>query len=528
MYEVRKLKTGKIWNLDRDLFSALVYVPDNDVPGDAINLGMDTPYLIVMPESKLDDEGAAAFAENSGLATIAAKTGGSVVFVTPNNEGGWQTADAELFKDLIAQSKIGAVYKDGVLIDIDRFHQRPTSYYIRGAVFKTFLYGFGASADYIARNLLTKVEGQYLWGPGEITPAAVSLENLTVIPKPDRRDIPVVSVGNSEEINAALHESCDHICVIDEADYEMTYSEFMWKYKRWCGELNEDPDYEALGMVNEYGYEVVKTTPDNYGEFEGTEEHKVGYMVWYNKGLLDKGPVSTLIASHGGGDSALYIAKVSGWWEIAHKYNFLLIAVENHTSVTASETMEMIDKIKAKYNIDENRLYASGFSMGGCKSWDFCQEFPERFAALAPMDATFEVGLNVFGKSAPRTNTEISVPIFYAGGAITPLPELPFQADKCTDRIRYVFELNKAKTPYNVKFEERENWVDPIWGIAGDRIEEFRDESRDAVLTVNYFASEDGVERIALGSVDNQGHECRRHTCEQAWLFMSKFSLDNR
>lgn len=528
MYEVRTLATGKIWNLDRELFSAVVYVPNNDIPGDVINLGMDTPYLIVMPESKLDDAAASAFAEESGLAKIAAKTGGSVVFVTPNNEGGWEKADVELFKDLIAQSRIGAVYKDGVLIDIDRFHQRPTQYYIRGAIFKTFLYGMGASADYIAKNLLTKIEGQYLWGPGEITPAAVSLENLSVVPAIDRRDIPVVSVGNSDEINAALHESCDHICVIDEQDYEMTYSEFLWKYKRWCGELNEDPDYEELGMVNEYGYETVHTSKFNYGEFQGTTEHKVGYMVWYNKGLLDNGPVPTLIANHGGGDSALYIAKVSGWWEVAHKYNFLLIAIENHTSVTASETVELIDKIKEKYKIDENRLYASGFSMGGCKSWDLCQEYPERFAALAPMDATFEVGLNLFGKPAPRTNITVSVPIFYAGGEITPLPELPFQADKCTDRIKYVFGINKCKTPYNVKFEEHESWAEPIWGIAGDRIEKLRDESRDAVLTINYFTSEDGVERTALASIDNQGHECRRHTCEQAWLFMSKFTLDNR
>ncbi len=528
MYEVRTLETGKVWNLDRDLFSATVYVPNNDVPGDVINLGMDTPYLIVLPENKLSDEEVADFAENTGLAKIASKTGGSVVFVTPNCDGGWDKADVSVFQDLIAQSRIGAVYKDGVLINIDRFHQRPTEYFIRGAIFKTFVYGVGKSADYVARNLLTKVEGQYLWGPGEITPAAVTLEGLSVVPKPDRRDIPVVSVGNSEEINAALHEGCDHICVVDEADYEWTYSEFLWKYKRWCGTLGEDPDYEALGMVNEYGYETVKTDAYNYGEFQGTTEHKVGYMVWYNKGLLDNGPVPTLIASHGGGDSALYIAKVSGWWEIAHKYNFLLIAVENHTSVTATETVELIDKIKAKYNIDEKRIYASGFSMGGCKSWDFCQEYPEKFAALAPMDATFEVGLNLFGKPAPRTNTEVMVPIFYTGGEITPLPELPFQAEKCTDRIRYTFALNKAKTKYDVDFEKQDVWADPIWGISGDRVDKIYDESRDATLTINYFESEDGVERIALGSISGQGHECRKHTCEQAWLFMSKFTLDNR
>jgi len=412
------------------------------------------------------------------------------------------------------------------LINVDRFHNNPTTYFIRGAIFKTILYGFGASADYIGRELMTTIEGQYLWGPGEITPAAVSLSNLSKCPEITRNDIPIVSIGNSDEINDYLNENCDNLLVSDTADHKGNYDEFLWEFKRWCGNLQEEPDYEALGMVHEYGDEIVKTSPDNAGEFAGTEEHPVGYMVWYNKGLIENGPVPTLIASHGGGDSCLFIAKVSGWWEIAHKYNFLLIAIENHTSVTATENIELIDKIKAKYNIDEKRLYATGFSMGGCKSWDFCQEYPERFAALAPMDATFDKDMNFFGKPAIRVNHEISVPIFYAGGEITPLPELPFQAEKCTDRIQYVFDLNKAKTKYGIKFEDRDKWVNPIWGIDGDRVEKLYDETRNSTLTINYFESEDGVERIALASISDQGHECRQHTCEQAWLFMSKFSLD--
>ncbi|MBP5661361.1 MAG: hypothetical protein J6X08_08550, partial [Lachnospiraceae bacterium] len=192
---------------------------------------------------------------------------------------------------------------------------------------------------------------------------------------------------------------------------------------------------------------------------------------------------------------------------------------------TATEMVELIAELKTKYNIDEHRIYASGFSMGGCKSWDCFQEYPEVFAGLAPMDATFEVGLNVFGKPAPvEINRDTPVPVFYAGGEVTPLPELPFQAEKCYDRMKYVFEVNRLKTPYDVKFEDRENWTNKIFGIDGDRVERFYDETRDSFLTVNYFEDETGRETTAFAVISGQGHECREHTCEHAWQFLSQFT----
>ena len=85
--------------------------------------------------------------------------------------------------------------------------------------------------------------------------------------------------------------------------------------------------------------------------------------------------------------------------------------------------------------------------------------------------------------------------------------------------------MNQVTTPYAVKLEEKDSWANPIWGISGDRVEKIDDPSRGSVLTINYFTSKDGVERTALASIDNQGHECREHTCEHAWHFMSRFSL---
>ena len=256
-----------------------------------------------------------------------------------------------------------------------------------------------------------------------------------------------------------------------------------------------------------------------------TTRARIGYIAWYNKGLLNGGPVPLVLAFHGGGDSALHMAHVSGWHRVAHRHGFLLVCVENHLNSTATEVIALIHHLKGKYPIDERRIYASGFSMGGCKSWDLCQEYPQVFAALAPMSATFEVGLNVYGQSAPcAINRDVPVPIFYAGGEITPLPELPFQAEKCWDRMRYVFGVNHLRTAYDVPFHDQSGWKDPIWGVRGDRVESHDDPSRGSVLTIHYFTSTDGAERTALASVSGQGHECREHTCEQAWKFMSRFT----
>ena len=89
--------------------------------------------------------------------------------------------------------------------------------------------------------------------------------------------------------------------------------------------------------------------------------------------------------------------------------------------------------------------------------------------------------------------------------------------------MQYLFRVNRVRKPYDLSFEDREHWPEKFWGIPGDRIEKIPDPSRGATLTLHYYDSDDGVCRTVFGGVDNQGHECREHTCEQAWKFMSRF-----
>lgn len=516
---------AKTWEYQFETFGVKVYVPVGNPLSDIVNFGFMAPYLLIFDEENRSMEEAVAFAKTSGYAEIAAKYSTSVVFVSPTANGGWDEAPESLFADLIAESRINQYHHDGIVTPKNRFTGEWGEPVIRGAIFRTIVYGRGKAADYLAKYCLKKIEGQYLWGPGDITPAALILENLSVIPTPERRDIPVLSVNNSEAVNTALHAGCDYLEVQDALNFPADFDRFLYRHKRWVGVLAEEPVMDDLGMVEEPNVVTVHTSPDNLGDDQGTETHRIGYVAYYRKDLFENGPVPLLLAFHGGGDSSFYIAHVSGWYRIARRHGFLLVAIENHLNSTATEMMELIEELKSRYAIDPTRIYASGFSMGGCKSWDLYQEYPSVFAALAPMDATFDVGCNSYGKPSPAPiNEDTPVPLFYAGGEVTPLPELPFQAERCWDRMRYVFRVNQLKTPYTVTYEDRKNWPDPIWGISGDRVEDIIDPQRGNTLRIHYFESRDGITRTAFACVGGQAHECREHTCEQAWQFMSRFT----
>ena len=526
--EVRDCNGGRCWEHGFDSFTMKVFVPDNDLDGQTNNYGFRAPLLLVFEDAKKDMESAVNFAHDTGLAKIAARYDSSVLFIYPTAEGGWSSCDSSLYADVIAEIKMIQVYKDGIVENFNFFTQKFEGYFARGAIFRADIYSYGKSADYVAKNLLKKIDGQYLWGPGEITPAMCSMENLSVVPDVERKDIAVLSVGNSEEINKAF-EGSENLLIKDKADYISDFDSFVKKFKMWCGKIEFEPDFEALNMTEDTGFVEVTTSPDNEFLLVKTPTHKVGYFAYYNKGLMDKGNVPLVIGFHGGGDSSMYLTYVAGWWDVARKNDFLFVSVENHQFVTATEAKEVIETLMTRYPIDPARIYATGFSMGSGKTWDLYQEYPEILAGIMPASALFPVYTTFFGKPVTdRLNKTHAVPVFYSGGEKSHLGELSFQNESSLERVKYVAEVNKLKKSFaDVSFENKENWEDPVWGIPGDRIEKEYDETRDATLTINYYDSEDGVCRTAFASVNNQVHECRQHSIECAWKFISQFRREN-
>ena len=522
--EIRSINQCKYWENTFADFCVQVVKPECAEITEIVNYGFMTPYLLVFEEKKMSGEEAVDYAERTGLAEIAKPYGGTVVFVYPAGTDGWNGAKEDLFAAVIAESKIGQYYEDGMTRARDRFTGAWGEYYIRGALNRTIVFGSGASADYLARNCLKTIEGDGLYGKGDITPVTLVLEKLSVIPKPERRAMAVVSVGNSDVINRALEENVDHVLITDTADYAKDFS-FMKKYRRMVGKLEEEIEPASLGLSMETGYAEVAISKDNRGDDQDTTSHKIGYVAYYNKEQMQQSEgMPLLMCFHGGGDSAMCMVCLTDWHKVVAKYNFLLVSVENHMNSTATEAMELIEHIKKTYKVNTEKIYATGFSMGGCKSWDLFQEYPSAFAAVAPMDATFEVGLNVFAQPVEPYNQETILPVFYVGGEDSPLPELPFQEPKCLDRLAYVLRVNRAKTQNHERFDAQENWKNKIYAIDGDVICQASDELTGSTLTMHLFESENGCCYSVFGSASKQSHEMRWLNCENAWKYLSQFS----
>lgn len=517
---------GKYWEETYKTFYLKVFVPDNDLDGQINNYGFRAPLLTVFEETRLGREEAIEFAGKTGLSHIAAKYDASVLFVYPTCDGGWEKADVSLYQELISEVSLYPDYDDGIAAFDNFFTKRFEGYFIRGAKFRADIYSYGKSADYVARNLLKTIEGQYLWGPGEITPAMCSMERLSVKPEVERKDIAVLSVGNTDEINEVFAK-CENLLVKDAAEYEKDFESFVKKFKMWCGKIELEPDFEELGMTEDAGATVVNTSPDNKSpKHQGKPTHKIGWFAYYNKGLFDNGPVPLVMGFHGGGDTSMYLTYVSGLWNVCHKYGFLYVAMDDHLSVTATEIMEVIEDLKKKYKMDEKRIYAGGFSMGSGKTWNLYQEYPEKFAGFMPCSALFPIKDNPYGTSLddPRTNKTVSKPVFYSGGEESTLPELPSQDVTCLDRVQYLASVNKLKKKFDLDYANKDQWEDKYYGCPGDEVKEFYDESRGSTLTARYYYSEDGVCRTVLASVSGQIHECREHSLEMAWKFVSEFA----
>jgi predicted peptidase len=47
--------------------------------------------------------------------------------------------------------------------------------------------------------------------------------------------------------------------------------------------------------------------------------------------------------------------------------------------------MSMIDEVVKAHDVDPDRIYLTGLSMGGFGTWSIAQQYPDRFAALAPV-----------------------------------------------------------------------------------------------------------------------------------------------
>lgn len=71
------------------------------------------------------------------------------------------------------------------------------------------------------------------------------------------------------------------------------------------------------------------------------------------------------------------------------EFEFVVVSPQcpDNEDWTNDVLIALVDEIVRSYRIDEVRVYLTGLSMGGWGTWNLALEYPERFAAIAPICA---------------------------------------------------------------------------------------------------------------------------------------------
>jgi predicted peptidase len=117
--------------------------------------------------------------------------------------------------------------------------------------------------------------------------------------------------------------------------------------------------------------------PKDYGI--GEAGAKLWPLILFLHGMGERGSNLELVKKHG-------IARI-----VDEHPDFRFIAVSPQCPITSWWAFEtealkaMLDSILAKYAVDSDRVYLTGLSMGGYGAWAMGIQYPDLFAAVAPV-----------------------------------------------------------------------------------------------------------------------------------------------
>ncbi|MEP7107192.1 MAG: prolyl oligopeptidase family serine peptidase [Ferruginibacter sp.] len=99
-----------------------------------------------------------------------------------------------------------------------------------------------------------------------------------------------------------------------------------------------------------------------------------------------------LIFLHGSGESGTDLEKVKMHGppkliQEGKKFPFIVVSPQAppQTGWRTEILKSMLDSLKKKYRVDNDRIYLTGLSMGGFGTWNFSSKYPGEFAAIAPI-----------------------------------------------------------------------------------------------------------------------------------------------
>lgn len=133
----------------------------------------------------------------------------------------------------------------------------------------------------------------------------------------------------------------------------------------------------------------AQTTVNGKIKTEIIQKHELGYALHIPADIKEKKPL--LIFLHGSGEKGTDIEKVKihGPFKYLkdHKLDAYVLAPQcpENEEWDAEVLYRLILKIQKENNIDSDRIYVTGLSLGGWGTWNLAFAHPDMFAAIVPI-----------------------------------------------------------------------------------------------------------------------------------------------
>ena len=165
-----------------------------------------------------------------------------------------------------------------------------------------------------------------------------------------------------------------------------------------------------------------------------------------------------IIQLHGAGERGeggdeLYLVDVHGFTEVVkdkdYECRIIMPQCPKDTCWAArvESILEFINQLKAEFNVDEDKVYLTGMSMGGFGTWFTAMAKPELFAAIAP----------VCGGGMPWNAGVLTMPIWAFHGALDDVVT-PRHSDEMVEKLEAIGA--------DVTYSRVEGVYHAVWDVA--------------------------------------------------------------